>query len=253
MTLFKLRLLIAFCLSFPACALAQEGDPLLFIRETEAAHGSTEWNRKNGVQAILEVEFEGRDSFRGDLLMNPRATQVRLTREDGAVAVYDGRTVWVQPNTADWDEARADLIGWAYWWALPHKLQDPGVRLEPLGQEEWEGKTYDVATLSFDEGVGDTPGDRYRLYQDPTTGRLEVVVVLPEGQADGWALRYEDFREIEEIPIPHRWQFFRWSPQTGLGEPVGEASLQDVHFYLPARDAYDRLPGARQISQPDAD
>jgi len=245
------RLLLALCLLSPAVSPAQEGDPLLFIRQTEAAHNSTEWNRKNGVQTMFTLELDGQDRFLGELLMNPRATQVRLTREDGAVAVYDGRSVWVQPNTADWDEARANLIGWAYLWALPHKLNDPGANLEPVGQEEWEGKTYDVATLTFEEGAGDTPGDRYRLYQDPESGRLEVVTIQPTGESEGLALRYEDFREIEAIAIPHQWQFFRWSPLTGLGEPLGEARLEDVHFYLPARDAYDRLPGARQISEPE--
>jgi len=60
----------------------------------------------------------------------------------------------------------------AYWLLLPLKLLDPGVTVTLEPAREHAGKQLEVLALQFAQ-VGLTPGDRYWLYVDPQTARIE--------------------------------------------------------------------------------
>jgi hypothetical protein len=83
-----------------------------------------------------------------------------------------------------------------YWMLMPYKLLDPGVHLA-LEEPAVENRTtYDRLALSFDAGVGETPGDRYWVFVERGTNRVRMWEHVLQGQEpppvrftwEGWEL-----------------------------------------------------------------
>jgi hypothetical protein len=69
------------------------------------------------------------------------------------------------------DRAHSMFINDSYWLLMPFKWADPGVTASYLGEMETWGETWEVVELTFD-GVGRTPGNKYRAFVDPETGMM---------------------------------------------------------------------------------
>ncbi len=63
------------------------------------------------------------------------------------------------------ESAYARFINDTYWFLMPFKLFDPGVRLQMDGEADVAGRACDRIRVTFD-GVGLTPGDTYWAYID---------------------------------------------------------------------------------------
>ncbi len=71
--------------------------------------------------------------------------------------------------------ANSMFINDSYWLIQPFKLKDSGVTLKYIGQENdpLKNRPSEVIELTFSE-VGDTPGNRYRLYVDEESYRVNT-------------------------------------------------------------------------------
>jgi hypothetical protein len=67
-----------------------------------------------------------------------------------------------------------------YWLLMPYKLRDPGVILGYDGEVKEGDLTYDKVALSFDH-VGQTPGDRYWIFVNRASHRIERWERVLEG------------------------------------------------------------------------
>ncbi len=57
-----------------------------------------------------------------------------------------------------------------FWFVMPYKLNDSGTISEYIGQEDFEGKTYDKVLVTYDpEVTGKEQNDTYILFIDPET------------------------------------------------------------------------------------
>ena len=90
--------------------------------------------------------------------------------------INDGKGMaWVAGTRIDGDSlakllarGKSTWINDSYWFLMPYKLRDPGVRLQYAGDTTVAGNTYDRLALSFDH-VGETPGDHYWVYVNRKT------------------------------------------------------------------------------------
>jgi hypothetical protein len=92
-----------------------------------------------------------------------------------------------------------------YWMLMPYKLRDPGVMLKAEGQvrDSATGKMYDRVALSFDN-VGQTPGDRYWIFVNPTNHRIEKWEYVLEGEKPPASQNtWEDYRESGGLWFPN--------------------------------------------------
>lgn len=111
---------------------------------------------------------------------------------------WNGKTVTVDlAGNHDSDEAKQAYQRWvndSYWLLAPLKVKDGGVMLESKGQQEIDGKTYDVLHLHF-EAVGLTPGDQYNWYIDPQTHLLMRwdYMPTPDKKVSGTWDNYQEF------------------------------------------------------------
>lgn len=132
-------------------------------------------------------------------------TMVALFRTD---APEEGR-VWIDGRELEGDEARERLRGAerahvndGYWLLMPFKWTDPGVAARYLGEDEdEEGRRWEVVELSFDEGTGLTPGNVYRAFVSPETGRMERWHFLRTRDADPSPSDWTDWRRVGPIQL----------------------------------------------------
>jgi hypothetical protein len=127
------------------------------------------WNRTTGDYRI--------DVPRGDTLY----TALFNVRTREGQVYRDGEPLSAERN-AEWlESAHGMFINDTYWLLAPLKLFDDGVIRDRDASEDTDAEQ--ALTLAFD-GVGRTPGDRYWLYVDRTTGRVNAWRFHLQGQSE---------------------------------------------------------------------
>lgn len=104
---------------------------------------------------------------------------------------------WIDGEEVEGDDARALLqraysahVNDSYWLLMPYKWTDPGVTARYVGEEEEEGRTFEVVELSFEDETGLTPNNMYRAFVNPESGRME---------------RWHFLRDADANPSPSDW------------------------------------------------
>lgn len=251
-------LLLAIAALFTGTSQADAESPAAFAAAIEAAHKATRYRTQEALACNIEVSFGGKTMLQAEMLMDTPAGRSRLTLTDGSEIIFDGRTAWVTPADATIPMARFHALTWPYFLAAPYKLRDPGSHLASLGPQPMAGGSMPAAKLTFDPGIGDTPEDWYIAYRDPASNRLVVMSYIvtygtPTDKAneDPHAIRYEQFQEIDGVPISTRWTFWDWSPEGGLGtNQLGTATLTKLRFVRRPADAFAAPPDAREEKLP---
>jgi len=230
-----------------------------YVEPIEAAHGAASWRAQSAARMRLRVEFNGSLQLEGTLITAPDGARTRIETADGAVIVSTGDSVHVSPASAANPRMRFHALTWSYFLAAPFKLEDPGSRLEELGQAELDGRTHDLARLTFGAGVGDAPDDWYVLYRDAETGTLSAMAYIVTfgkdpaevTEADAHAMVYRDFQTVDGVAIPMRWEFYDWSRELGPhGDPIGEVRLAEFHFTEAGPNAFTAPEGSVVVEVP---
>jgi hypothetical protein len=82
------------------------------------------------------------------------------------------------------------FINDTYWLLMPLKAMDPGVHRELAETKTECGWVYDTVKLSFDSGVGLTPGDQYWMWVNRDTGLV-----------DQWHMKLQNMKAEEEPSV----------------------------------------------------
>lgn len=90
-----------------------------------------------------------------------------------------------------------------YWLVMPFKLRDPGANLKyARAQKAADGTQYDVLQLTFDSGVGLTPGDRYWVHVNRSTHLVDRWEMLLQGQkAPPGSASWEGYTQIGPVKL----------------------------------------------------
>jgi hypothetical protein len=229
-----------------------------FADRVQASHAADAWASHDAVSAWIRVEMDGREVIAGLMTTSTDASRARLRLSGGTTVVFDGEEAWVAPATSLFQRARWHARTWPYFLAAPYKLSDKGTRLRFLGRQPWLGSDLAAARLTFEQGVGDTPDDWYVAYREEGSDRLAGLAyvatygrTLEEAEADQRAVVYSDWQDVEGVPVPMTWTFYRWSLAEGPhGEPVGEVTLRDVAFVESDVLTFQRPGNARAEARP---
>lgn len=198
--------------------LATRADSVAWRIATYA--GAEAWEALPSLRFAFAVERDGEVTVVARHLWDRRANRYRVewpatAPEDSVyVALFTdwpeegsvfrgGRPVETIGGRPALEAARRRTINDTYWLLAPLKLFDPGVTRTHVPDSA--DARLDVVRLAFDDGVGLTPGDRYWLFADRETGRLERWTFLLQGT---------------ETP-----RSFRWTGYEGVPGPAGEVRL----------------------------
>lgn len=128
------------------------------------------WDLKTG-----RYRVEGKDGADAFIILLDVRTKQGKAFVNGAAASEEQSAKFLE-------EGYGRFINDTYWLLMPHKLRDPGVHLAYEGeQKSTEGAIDDVVHVSFDKGVGLTPGDQYWAYVSRETGLMERWRFVLEG------------------------------------------------------------------------
>jgi hypothetical protein len=127
------------------------------------------WDRWTGdIRIAGPMQFRSEEPEEVLVLMNIHTKQGRGWDADGN-EITDAATLEALLATG-----HAVWINDSYWLVMPYKLLDPGVTLKLLGERPMEdGRPADVLQLTFAEGVGDTPENKYEVFVARDTGLVE--------------------------------------------------------------------------------
>ncbi|CAM2005237.1 DUF6503 family protein [Acanthopleuribacter pedis] len=189
----------------------------------------------NGKQdvSIERYIFDGEASWaeytKGDATMPETKGKV--------VQGYDGKTAWAtidgQLSSDEKVVKRADFLRKTnyYWFAMMHKLGDPGLQYKSKGTKTLEGIPYQLVEVGFENGVGDVQ-DTYLLYINPFTHLVDqfLFTVMDFDRKEPLLMRV-DYETFEGVTLP---TMRRYIPSNWEAEPQGDGwvleVMQDITF-----------------------
>ena len=177
----------------------------------QALGGKDHWDKLNGLRWTFGAEVN--DSIRGTPRRHSWDKMTGWHRVEGKTRAgqtfclihnmnYAKAMAWMDGKPIEGDSlakltkmAKSMWTNDTYWFLMPYKLRDPGVNLKYAGEAKLHGQTYDKLALSF-EHVGETPGDRYWVYVNRATHRVDQWEFVLEGEKPPPELwRWEDWKE----------------------------------------------------------
>ncbi|MEM8738603.1 MAG: hypothetical protein AAGG38_09020 [Planctomycetota bacterium] len=232
------------------------------IQAIEDNHQAGTYHQHRAIQARYDIEF-GPMQIQGEMFFTPSMSKVRLGIDGHAVLTYDSDDAWMAPAEAQvpGPPPRFHVLTWPYFVAVPYKLNDPGTILSDAGDLPVRpGQTLRGTKVTFESGVGDTPDDWYIAFTDPSSGLLTALAYIvtygvdPEqAQKRRSIVFYDDYIDVDGVPIATRWTFHRWNPKKGgvVGDPKGQATLSDLHLLKEvAATTFEKPEGAARIDPP---
>ncbi|MBT4099611.1 MAG: hypothetical protein HOM68_06100 [Gemmatimonadetes bacterium] len=230
--------------------LQQSDGGQLVLRAIEAHGGLEAWYRAATSAYSWEYSNAGMDfRFKSYLVADNRTRQIyHELLEFGTPAnpqpasgrfAWDGEQAWISPAALEQPNARFWAGTGYYFESIPFILADPGLHYETLPDEELDGVAHHMVRVSYDEGVGDSPGDLYTLYVHPQTGRVSAIrytVSFGRTKAEAMAqqvretlLHYEEYVTVDGLTVPTHFRGFHFVD----GAPAdfkNEAWASDISF-----------------------
>ncbi len=229
----------------------------LYIKNIETAHRKTDFYAHKAISFDINIFFGGKTYFVGKTTMLTNSTKIRIDKNDGSTLVYDGKKVFLSPSDANDKGARFNMFTWTYFFGLPYKLDDPGTSLELQQMRTLDGVDHQTAKLTFGKNIGDSPDDWYIVYSDPKEHLLKAASYIvtfgsngntDKAESDPHVIVYNDFKEIEGIPIATKWNFYGWTHEKGVTNPLGEATISNIKFLNEENSLFDVPVNSKEIN-----
>ena len=159
--------------------------------------------------------------------------------EGDVVQFFDGQNAKVLASGSELEDPKVVGTGRFLrqanymWFTMMFKLTDPGVVSKYDGQEEMDGKKYDVVTVTYDpEVTGKEQNDIYILYINPETHMVEnFKFSLPAfGIEVPVLLAKLTYTTIDGIKVVSNRKMFAPSPEGEGMVPMVEQILENVTF-----------------------
>jgi hypothetical protein len=176
---------------------------------------------------------------------------------------WDGEQAWIAPDSIERPNPRFWALSGFYFQQIPFVLADPGTNYEALPDDTLDGEPHDMVRVGFTDGTGDSPDDRYTLYLDKDTGRVDAIRysatygrdVGPDADLSETFFDYEDYVTVDGLTVPTRFEGYSYSEDEGPGDTLRNEARADSISYRRPFDASKLEPpeNARTVPLPGAD
>lgn len=214
-----------------------EKEPEHPIMMAEMAHHKGDFLKKEVVAYQVNIEFGGKLVMQGKVWQRTDGSAIRIEDQHGRTMLFDGDEVYLAPQDANQSGVRFGIFTWTYFFAFPFKLSDPGTEWGAFQTESLMEQEFIAGRLTFDSGTGDSPEDWYHTYFDSKSHLVKAAAYIvtyskseEEASVDPHAVVYENYKEVDGVPIAHTWGFYGWQEEQGLTENLGKAEISDVQF-----------------------
>ena len=201
------------------------------------AHGSLDqWN------AMHALSYHVTRGERKEIHTVDLKNRKVLINGDGYDIGFDGQEAWISPDKSSWPDARPrfyhNLI--FYFHSLVFLVGDSGINFSDKGIQEVDGEAMIEVSVTYKDGVGDSPEDEYILFIDPDTYNLKqikytVTYFTKEKRKEYNGLKYTSWKEVDGLLLPQ--EFKGYKVEAGvLTEERYTASFTDINFSMEAPD-----------------
>ena len=205
-----------------------------------AATSSYVWEMSNPgflLRSRITADNRSRHIYHELLALGTRDAPVQVS---GRMA-WDGSDAWISPDSLALNPRFWAETGY-YFQSIPFVLADPGVRYEVLPGEELDGVSHRMIKCTFDDGVGDAPGDHYTLYIHPESHTISAIRYnstfgqgrpAPDEPVRENLIMYTDYVTVDGLTVPSRFTWHSFS-DGARGEPAGTQALaSEISFTVP--------------------
>jgi len=125
-----------------------------------------------------------------------------------AVLGFDGTEGWLtfdgklQTDARLIFGARFVTQAFMYWFSVPFKLKDPGVKLNYQGLQQVEGKPVHVIGVSFGKGVGDNPTIRFIYHINRDKYSMEKMIYWHRGRDRPREKIFSNYVKVGGVLVP---------------------------------------------------
>ena len=237
--LFAGLLVIISCKKAPVAKNQIEEQPIekTFSQKIEIAHKKEAFLAKEAIQFDAFVEFGGKEVFNANITISTNSDIAKITYNNGDEIFVNKENIFVSPSINDNQAVRFHAYTWSYFFLYPYKLSDKGTKWDYNFKTKEAKNDFDVAKLTFEPNIGDAPDDWYIVHSDKKTHLLEDVAYIVTfgkttevAEEDPNAIKYQDYKMINGIPIATNWGYYGWSITTGLSDKIGSAKITNIHF-----------------------
>jgi hypothetical protein len=165
---------------------------------------------------------------------------------------WTGERAWIAPDSIETPNPRFWALSGFYFQQIPFVLADPGLNYEALPDDTIDGAPHDMVQVTFDRGVGDSPGDTYTLYLDKGSGRVDAIRytvsfgrdVEPGADLPETFFDYEDYVTVDGLTVPTRFEGYSYSETEGPGDTLRNEAVADSISYRRPFEASELEPPA---------
>ena len=208
-----------------------------FTDHIETAHQKTSFLEKVIVEFDLLLKFNGQERLNGTFTLSTNSENGIIEEKNGDELYYlKDQVFYKDRDSLNLDKLRFKAYTWSYFFLFPYKLTDPGVNWEDYENKKLTDQDYLVKKMTFKKGTGDSPDDWYIVYADSVSHLIHASAYIvtytksqSEAEEDPHAIVYEDYKEIDGVPIAHKWTFWEWRDGQ-LNKQLGEAILSNFSF-----------------------
>ncbi|WP_428389425.1 DUF6503 family protein [Mucisphaera sp.] len=219
---------------------------------TWEAHGGLDrWSEQKRLSYTMDgfpLTAEVAERSRSTVDLQHRKNRIESS---GYVTGWDGERAWVEPAESALGglPARFYNLGSFYFAGVPFVFGDPGVVVTDAGEGTFDGRTYRVIHIGYEDGVGHSAEDDYQLYIDPET---DLVAVLNHSVTETGVERvtwvYESYTEVDGLLLPAKLTFYPgWNPSDPGEGASYEISGIDLGTELPDANLYEAPSGAEIV------
>jgi len=176
---------------------------------------------------------------------------------------WDGEQAWIAPDSIKRPNPRFWALSGFYFQQIPFVFADPGLNYNALPDDTLDGEPHDMVAVTFERGVGDSPGDTYTLYLDKDSGQVDAIRytvsygrdVEPGADLPETFFDYEDYVTGHGLTVPTRFKGYSYSETEGVGDTLENEAFADSISYRRAFDEskLQKPENARVVSLPGDD
>lgn len=219
-----------------------------FAKKIEEAHKKNAFTNYDAVQFDAEIAFGGNTILEAKIAVATNSRYAKIEMKNGEKIYINKDKIFVSSGLKENPSARFNAYTWTYFFLLPYKLSDNGVKLNDY-ETKHKNENFITNKLTFEANIGDAPDDWYVLYANKNTNVLEIAAYIvtlgktqEEAEKDPHAIKYEDFTVVNTIPFATKWIFWSWNDNEGLTQQIGEASIGNIQFIDDFKSEFSSIP-----------
>ncbi|MUU78163.1 DUF6503 family protein [Winogradskyella endarachnes] len=202
------------------------------------AHGTIEaWNKMKTLSFSIDKPT-GKEVFTENL--KTRAEQIDTPNYTQG---FDGATLWISEKDGKEYKGKPKFYKGLmfYFYAMPFVLGDDGIQYKDIEPLVFEGKSYPGILISYEDGIGESSNDQYKIFYDADSGKMEwlgytVTYGKDEGSDDFHFIRYNNWQTVNGLVVPASIDWYKYENNLPT-EKRNTVAFKDIVLSEKAPDA----------------